>query len=221
MEAEVHPIDMLVDLVIQGEMDPWDIDIAGLAQRFLEEVRNMVKLNLRLSGRTLLTSAILLRMKSEHLMPQENGHNGHNGHEDYEEYGWDEAYDFELDLPALPTPLRRRAERRVTLFELVEALQQALNEEIIRKNFPPRRRARPRLVIQVDDESIREKIISFYDRILELAQQREVLRFAELVYEPSPHYVVETLLYLLYLDSQGKLTVWQEELFGEIFITLR
>lgn len=221
MEPEIHPIDMLVDLVIQGEMDPWDIDIASLAQRFLEEVRNMVKLNLRLSGKTLLTSAILLRMKSEHLMPQENGHNGHNAHEAYDDYGWDESYDMTLNVPPLPTPLRRRAERRVTLFELVEALQQALNEEVIRRNFPPRRRAKPKLVIQVDEESIREKILSFYDRILELAQEREVLRFGELIYDPTPTRVVETFLFLLYLDSEGKLTVWQEELFGEIFITLR
>ncbi len=221
MEPEIHPVDMLVDLVIQGEMDPWDIDIASLAQRFLEEVRSMVKLNLRLSGKTLLTSAILLRMKSEHIMPQENGHNGHNGHDAYEDYGWDEAYDLDFNVPPLTTPLRRRAERRVTLFELVEALQQALNEEVIRKNFPPRRRVKPKLVIQVDEESIREKIISLYDRLLELAQQNEVLRFGELIYDPTPRHVVETLLYLLYLDSQGKLTVWQEELFGEIFITLR
>jgi segregation and condensation protein A len=219
MEDEIHPIDMLVDLVIQGEMDPWDIDIARLAQRFVEDVRNMIKLNLRLSGKTLLTSAILLRMKSEHIMPQENGHNGHNGHDEY--YGWDEGYNLDIDVPPLSTPLRRRAERRVTLFELVEALQQALNEEAIRRNFPPRRRVRKKLVIQIDEESIREKIISLYDRLMEMAQQKEVLRFAELVYNPTPLHVVETLLYLLYLDSQGKLTVWQEELFGEIFITLR
>jgi segregation and condensation protein A len=218
MEPEVHPIDMLVDLVLQGEMDPWDIDIASLAQRFLEEVRNMSKLNLRLSGKTLLTSAILLRMKSEHLMPEENGHDG------YEEYSWEDAYNdvsYDVDVPPLPTPLRRRAERRVTLFELVEALQRALNEEIIRKNFPPQPRAKPKLIIKVDEETIREKILTLYDRLLELAQHCEVIRFHELLREHSRRHVVELLLYLLYLDSQGKLTVWQEELFGEIFITLR
>ncbi len=220
MEDEIHPIDMLVDLVIQGEMDPWDIDIARLAQRFVEEVRNMIKLNLRLSGKTLLTSAILLRMKSEHVMPHENGHNGHDEYDEYD-YEWGEAYNLNIDVPPISTPLRRRAERRVTLFELVEALQQALNEEVIRKNFPPRRRVKKKLVIRVDEESIREKIISLYDRLMELSQERQVLRFAELVYEPTPLHVVETLLYLLYLDSQGKLTVWQEELFGEIFITMR
>lgn len=221
MQSEIHPIDMLVDLVLRDEMDPWDIDIVSLANRFLEEVRRMVRINLRLSGKTLLTSAILLRMKSEHLMPEENGHNGHDG---YEDYSWgDGAYyeDVSYDIPPLSMPLRRRAERRVTLFELVEALQRALNEEMIRKNFPPQRRAKPKLIIKVDEENLREKILSLYDYILELAKLHEVVRFSELLRESTRVHIVELLLYLLYLDSQGKLTVWQKELFGEVFITLR
>lgn len=218
MEPEVHPIDMLIDLVLQGEMDPWDIDIANLAQRFLEEVRAMARLNLRLSGKTLLTSAILLRMKSEHIIPEENGHDG------YEESSWEEtgsdAEQAAIAIPPLPTPLRRRAERRVTLFELVEALQRALNEEALKKNFPPRGKAKPKLIIKVDEE-IKERILTLYDRVLELAKRCDVIRFHELLHESSRKHVVELLLYLLYLDSQGKLVVWQEELFGEIFITLR
>jgi segregation and condensation protein A len=217
----LDPIDMLVDLVLRDEMDPWDIDIVSLANRFLEEVRRMVKINLRLSGKTLLTSSLLLRMKSENLMPEENGHNGHNGHEDY---GWDDgAYyeDASYNIPSLPVPLRRRAERKVTLFELVEALQRALSEEMIRKNFPPKPRAKPKLIIKVDEETVREKILSLYDRLQELAKDREVIRFNELLSEQTRRHIIEVLLYLLYLDSQGKLIIWQKELFGEVFITLR
>jgi segregation and condensation protein A len=62
---------MLVDLVISDEIDPWEIDIADIANRFLEKIREMSKINLRLSGKTLLTASILLRMKSESLIPQE------------------------------------------------------------------------------------------------------------------------------------------------------
>ena len=44
---EIHPVEMLVDLVISDEMDPWQIDIAEIASRFLEKVREMVDLNLQ------------------------------------------------------------------------------------------------------------------------------------------------------------------------------
>lgn len=221
MQSELDPIDMLVELVLRDEMDPWDIDIASLANRYLEEVRRMVKINLRLSGNTLLTSSILLRMKSENLMPEENGHNGHNGHDDY---GWEDGAHYEdaaYNIPPLPVPLRRRAERKVTLFELIDALQRALNEEMLRKNFPPRPRTKPKLIIKVDEESVKEKILTLYDRVLELMRSHEVIRFTELLHEQTRRHIIEVLLYLLYLDSQGKLRVWQKELFGEIFITAR
>ena len=222
MQPELDPIDMLVDLVLRDEMDPWDIDIVSLANRFLEEVRRMVKINLRLSGKTLLTSSLLLRMKSENLMPEENGHNGHNGHEDY---SWEDGAHYDGDagynIPSLPVPLRRRAERKVNLFELVEALQRALSEEMIKKNFPPKPRAKSKLIIKVDEETVREKILTLYDRLQKLAKDREVIRFNELLIEQTRRHVIEVLLYLLYLDSQGKLIIWQKELFGEIFITLR
>lgn len=217
MQPELDPIDMVVDLVLRDEMDPWDIDIIGLANRFLEEVRRMARINLRLSGKTLLTSSILLRMKSEHLMPQENGHNGHS----YEDYWEDGAYYTEIDIPPIITPLRRRTERKVTLFELVDALQRALNEEMLRKNFPPKPRSKPKLIIKVDEESVKEKIISLYDRLQELSKHTEVIRFVELLPEQTRRHIIEIFLYLLYLDSQGKLIIWQKELFGEIFITMR
>ena len=39
LEAETHPVVMLVDLVISDELDPWDIDIADIANRFIKEVK--------------------------------------------------------------------------------------------------------------------------------------------------------------------------------------
>ena len=214
MKPELHPVELLVDLVITEEMDPWDIDIAEIANKFLEEVRQMVRINLRLSGRTLLTSSILLRLKSESLVPKE---------EDGDEEFFNESYaDFEEreDVVSLPMPMRRRAERKTTLFELVEALQRALREELIRKNFPRETRSRRKLIIQVDEEDIKERIIKVYERIQKLAKLYEVIKFSELLSEKTRRGVVELILALLYLDSQRKINIWQKELFGEIFITL-
>ena len=215
---EIHPVDMLVDLVISEEMDPWDIDIAEIAQRFLEKVRRMQKLNLRLSGRAILAAAILLRMKSESLLPREE-----TEEEDYFEPEEEEEADLEKsidDIPPIPVPMRRREERRTTLFELVEALQRALGEEMLRRNFP-RTREKPKLVIQVDEESIKEKIAKVYEKVRRLCSLSGVIRFFDIVEDRSNRLaVVETLLCLLYLDAQRKVNVWQEELFGEIFVSL-
>ncbi|WP_456475326.1 segregation/condensation protein A [Candidatus Pyrohabitans sp.] len=213
---EIHPVDMLVDLVISEEMDPWDIDIADIAQRFLEKVKRMQKLNLRLSGRAILAAAILLRMKSESLLPGEE-----EAEEEYFEAPEAEEVERRIeDIPAIPVPARRRTERKTTLFELIDALQRALGEEMLRRNFP-RTRVKPKLVIQVDEEGIRKKIDKVYERVKRLCSRGEVIHFFDLVEDRSNRLlVVETLLCLLYLDAQRKINVWQEELFSEIFVSL-
>jgi len=212
----MHPIEMLVDLVISEEMDPWQIDIAEIANRFLEKVREMATINLRLSGKTLLTAAILLRMKSESLVPREEPQSTIDdffigSYADYEE----------TSETMLQLPMRRQVERKVTLFELVEALHRALGEEMLRKNFPKQGRTPPKLVIQIDEESIKERIANVLERIQNLAKVHEVIKFSEILTEKTRRSIVEVLICLLYLDSQRKITLRQKELFGEIFVTVR
>jgi segregation and condensation protein A len=212
----MHPIEMLVDLVISEEIDLWQIDIAEIANRFLQKVREMATINLRLSGKTLLTAAILLRMKSESLVPREEPQST------IDDFFIGSYADYEETSEAmLQLPMRRQVERKVTLFELVEALQRALSEEILRKNFPRQVRQPQKLVIQIDEESIKEKIANVLERIQNLAKVHEVIKFSELLTERTRRSIVEVLLCLLYLDSQQKVTLWQKELFGEIFVTVR
>ncbi len=212
---ELHPVDMLVDLVISEEVDPWDIDLEEITRKFIENVRQMVKLNLRLSGRTLLAASVLLRIKSERLLePATREEEFFEAVEDsYEEPSY-------VEVPPIREPLRRREERKTSLFELVEALQQALQEELVKKNFPRKRRRKPKLVIEVDEESIKEKIEKVYLKVKNLGSYERIIRFRELVENESKLEIIETLLSLLYLDYEGKLRVWQEEIFGEIFISL-
>lgn len=212
---ELHPVDMLVDLVISEEVDPWDIDLEEITRKFIENVRQMVKLNLRFSGRTLLAASVLLRIKSERLLePATREEEFFEAVEDsYEEPSY-------VEVPPIREPLRRREERKTSLFELVEALQQALQEELVKKNFPRKRRRKPKLVIEVDEESIKEKIEKVYLKVKNLGSYERIIRFRELVENESKLEIIETLLSLLYLDYEGKLRVWQEEIFGEIFISL-
>jgi segregation and condensation protein A len=209
----MQPVEILMDLVISEELDPWDIDIADITNRFIEEVKKMQKLNLRLSGKTILASSILLRMKSDSLVPREEP-----SLED--DFGWDYFPEEPAEeIMPIGTPVRRRAERKTTLFELIEALQRALNEEMIRKNFPRGARPKPKMVIPIDEETIKERMTKIYDTIQQLTKTTEVIKFSDLLSEKREDIIV-VLVALLHLDSQRQITIWQDELFGEIFITL-
>lgn len=70
-DFDERSIDILVSLAKSGEIDPWDIDIVDVTDRFLARVEELEKLDLRVSSRTLLFASMLLRMKSDALEESE------------------------------------------------------------------------------------------------------------------------------------------------------
>ena len=67
-EDEVTWKTLIVELVKNEQMDPWDIDISALAQKYITMVRKLQQADLRISGKVLLAASILLRMKSDILL---------------------------------------------------------------------------------------------------------------------------------------------------------
>jgi segregation and condensation protein A len=63
-DDEVEPVELLVQLAKGGEIDPWDIDIVAVTDKFLEALDDV---DLRTSGRALFYASVLLRMKSDEL----------------------------------------------------------------------------------------------------------------------------------------------------------
>lgn len=66
-ENPVDGIEVLVNLAKLGKIDPWNIDILQVADEYLKALDEYSVLNLKLTGKTLLMAAILLRMKSDKL----------------------------------------------------------------------------------------------------------------------------------------------------------
>ncbi|WP_136687095.1 segregation and condensation protein A [Halorhabdus amylolytica] len=64
-EEEVEPVEVLVTLAEEGEIDPWDIDVVRVTDKFLERLDEA---DLRTSGRALFYASVLLRMKSDALL---------------------------------------------------------------------------------------------------------------------------------------------------------
>jgi segregation and condensation protein A len=67
-----HPIDIILKLVINGEVDPWKVDIVDLADKYLMEIKNLDIPNLRIASKILYGAVLLLKMKAEALELEEN-----------------------------------------------------------------------------------------------------------------------------------------------------
>ncbi len=126
------PVEILVRMAERGEIDPWNINIIEVTDKFLSELERCRQLNLQISGRTLFFAATLLRMKSEHLELLDVTESDDEGDGDDlfgDDYG--QALDSEAEysgrlgpIERLEHEIQRRLDRKnmrkspVTLFEL-------------------------------------------------------------------------------------------------------
>ncbi|NJE85718.1 segregation/condensation protein A [Thermococcus sp. CX2] len=208
-EEEITPVDILLQLVQMGKVDPWNIDIVDLTEKYIERLREMKELDLRVSARAILAASILVRMKSEALLYADEKEE----EEKHEEH-------IRVEVEPLAPPLRR-VERYYTFDDLLDALMDALEEAEKRK---PRKKKKVEIeeeIFVVDD--FRVDIEKHVNRLHEIVRKlysetREPIRFWDLVFDPSPKIVARTFLYLLFLSNMGKVELIQEEPFGEILV---
>ncbi len=208
-EDEITPIDILLQLVIMGKVDPWNIDIVDLTEKYIERLREMKELDLRLSARAILAASILLRMKTEALLYAD---------EEKEEEKKEER--IRVDVEPYVPPLRR-VERYYTLDDLIEALMDAL-EDVEKRKLKAKKKVEIEEEIFVVDDfrvDIEKHVNRLYAIVKKLYEEtKEKINFWELVFDPSPKIVARTFLYLLFLANMGKVDLIQEEPFGDIYV---
>jgi len=207
-----QPFQILLGLVQEHKIDPWDVDIEKLAEVFIKRIEEMEELDLRVSGRTVLSASVLLRMKSDYVL-NENG-NGNIAEEELQDV-------LDIGLPELgPVMLIHQSPRKITISDLLGALQEALQDEPNIKH--PIRRGLEKImrVLSEYDINIEKYLEKMYQRIMELAKDGHNVTFSELITEKTRIAVARTLLLLLLLCGQKKVALAQDDLFGEIFVSL-
>ncbi len=211
-----EPIEILVNLARNGEIDPWNINIVELTDKFLKRVEELEKMDLRVSGRTLLYASILLRMKSNALVGSE---------EPSEEIMDEGSDDFEIsDYPVPVMPLRRYSRRPVTLEELLVELKKAEAMEKKRlariDNKNEERRATIEDVLSIAHEEDIESRIGRMKSILdELLAKQKSIKFSDISSPLDRTGVAMAYLAILFLATRKEIWLEQEEFFGELFIS--
>ena len=217
---------MIFNLVKKEGLDPWDINVSSLAEKYIKKLKELKELNLKVSGKVVLAAAILLRLKSNKLVGDDLDEFDRliAGSEVSEEEFYDELaqelargeevpkekLDFSL-LPRLPQPRKRK----VSVFELVKALEKALEvkQRRVLRNTPPDVRA------PVKGFDIGKAITELGQRIDSLIAARKNIKFTDLLSENSKEDIVFTFLPLLHLSNDGTINLKQNVSFGDIFIT--
>src|SRR3989338_1698312 len=121
---------ILQELVRSEQMDPWDIDVSKIAQHYISVIKRLKELDFRLTGKVVLASAIILKMKSTRLIGEDMEHFDRlvssQDDEDFDLFDDGELYPRHLNedqrpklIPRMPQPRKRKVsiyrsqERRV------------------------------------------------------------------------------------------------------------
>jgi segregation and condensation protein A len=231
------PVEILVGLAERGEIDPWNINIIEVTDRFLSELERCRQLNLQVSGRTLFYAATLLRMKSEHLELSSDSEES-EGDEDDEFYGenFDVSLDNEIDyqgrlgpIERLEQEIQRRLDRKnmrkspVTLFELIIELKNLEKEERRRRRISE---TGDDLLIYAEDvvgiahdEGYQESAMTVLEECLDCISIEEEMTLAQIC-QKLGWGMPEVYIPLLFLAHEGRCSLRQEEFFGDVYVQI-
>ncbi|KXA95502.1 hypothetical protein AKJ65_01670 [candidate division MSBL1 archaeon SCGC-AAA259E19] len=207
-----QPFQILLNLAQEKKIDPWDVDVDKLADLYVAKIREMEKLDLRVSGRALFSASVLLRMKADN-----PPHNGHSEEED------ELLEELDFDFPELePITMIRQNPHKIKLSDLAGSLQEVLTKSPEKEEKKRKTKSVQNVMRELDDYHVRieEHIQDFHEKIALLASKEKRINFFELLPEKNKLEIARNLLLALFLSAKGKISLHQEEHFDDIYIQL-
>jgi len=216
---------MLYQLVKQEGMNPWDVDVSLITQRYLEMLKTIKELDFRISGKVVLAAALLVRIKATRLLGEDLDELDRllAGPQDSEDFYEDleEQYKSEASIEEHPELFPRTPQpraRKVSIYDLVRALQKALEvrQRRLIRSFPKGRLEVPEQKIDINKviDKILAKVMDYFEK------NTEKLTYQNLVQdEPRKDKILAfmSLLHLAHVDYR-KIDLLQNENFGDIEI---
>ena len=203
-----QPWRVLTDILELQRISPWELDLAELVNGFIGRLLTEEYIDFRICGRALLSAAILLRLKTEYLL----------------EFGREEeeiirVIEEDIFLPPIRPPFRQRI-RPTSSAEFVEALRELI--------YPPKRYLRkrkksaiiPPLIPQLDITHVEltKSMKQLYTQLCDTAHDDTPISFFDYVRRMPIIEIIRIFLSLLYLMSERKVRITQDQQYGDIMI---
>lgn len=219
--------DIIYDLINTEQLDPWDINITILTEKYLEKIQELEEADFFVSSKVLLAASLLLRIKSEILLNKyiksiDDILFGAKQQKKYEM----ERIELDEEIPELVprSPVPRF--KKVTLKELIESLNKAIvteNRRIKREIVNTNALREAGISLPKRNFSIKDKIKEIYENLFkhfDENQGKKKVGFTEFVGLNKEERII-SFSPLLHLENQKKVWLEQEAHFDEIYIWLK
>ncbi len=206
---------ILLNLVKGEKMNVWSIDVSLLTVKYLEKIKELQSSSLRVPANAVLCCAILVKMKSKtikfsSLKEEEEKPNV---------LSEQELLQLDEMLPDL-SAVNRSRDGAVSLDELVETIESIIEKTKAKAQRQRERNESPEFELNFGEYDVEEKIDAVFDKIVKRQDSDGLVLFSQLLDEASILEMVNTFMPLLFLTSYNKITMFQEQFFGEIFVNI-
>lgn len=239
---ESDGIEILVSLAKTGKINPWNIDIVDITDKYLAKMFEMKAQNLRLTGRTLLFAAILLRLKSNileniNIEEFEDGANENRLNEfdltdddfeaDYPEYNTSNVISIDEVLQRR-TSVRLNRNRVVTLKDLIRQLEfyEMIDRKQSLKNAHERAKRRVRsyanfspddIINLAHDEYIEDSVQKLKENLEQILKKEKRIELNELTLLGMDK--ITAYIALLFLSAESDYELVQKEFYSDLYVT--
>ena len=236
-------IGILVEMAKSGKIDPWNIDIVDVTEKYLQKMMELKSLNLKVASRTFLFASILVRMQSNVLtdLTLEDFQDNEEPEMIYDENGlpindympeddfiptnnivrWDEALKRR-------TSVRLNRNRVVTLKDLIKQLEfyEKIEARANLKDAQQRARRRVRDFSRMtthdiinnmsNDAMIEEAVLKIKDNIEQIFQNKEKVELSDLYILGMDR--ITSYMALLFLSRDTDYQLEQKEFYSDLFV---
>jgi segregation and condensation protein A len=218
------PLDLLLHLIKQNQIDIYDIPIAIVTEQYLDYIRIMKALDLSIAGEFLVMAATLMYIKSRMLLPapiEEEEEEAADPRAElvqrlveykrFKEAAVRLSQQALLGVDVFIRPAREieaeAGEIEADLFHLIDALRELLKRQEI-KDFHD---------VTLDRVTLRDKMTELWEK---LQGAKEAVAFTTLFTHVSSRLeLIVTFLALLELIRAGMLRAYQRDVFGPVWVT--
>lgn len=237
-ENEIDGISVLVHFAKIGKLDPWNIDIVDLTNKYMSFLFEMKSKNLKLMGRTILFAAILLNLKSKAiagLNPLEIEQElDDNDFDDSFEPDYEDAVQLKMNnVISLDEVLERRTstrlniKRSVTLDDLIEHLKfyEELDKKQRIKNTFERAKRRVKnyskftaddIINIAHDEYIEDSVAKLHENLINIFEKEEKVELNTLTLLGMDK--ISAYIALLFLSARTDYELVQDEFYSDLYV---
>ncbi len=236
-DIQTDAIEIILDLVKMGKIDPWNIDIVDLYDKYIARIKELKLDNLRSVGKAIYFSSTLLKIKSDILQgitiddfniePEEYFEDDEFDSDNYEQlqFSTNNVVSFDEVLQRR-TSVRLNRKRTVTLKDLIRHIQfyedldkkYAIKNALIKKEQKVRNYSKlkaSQIKELAHDEYVEEVVEKMRQNLAQILSREEKIELRELCllgFDKSSAFIA-----LLFLSRDNEYDIYQKEFYGKLY----